>query len=91
LLVFQLQIKEAIKLWQNAIALDDRNAVPQFALAVALYAQGETDKGIEMAKKAIKLDNNLGKLDYLEENHWGNRIIADTQKLLQDTQIQAII
>jgi tetratricopeptide (TPR) repeat protein len=81
-------IDEAMKSWQKAIALNDQVAEPLFALAVALYAQGETDKGIEMVKKAIELDENLGKLDYLQEKLWGDRILNDAKKLLENPTIQ---
>lgn len=35
-----------------------------------------------MAKKDLELDKNLGKLDYLKEKFWGERLLADAQKLL---------
>jgi Mrp family chromosome partitioning ATPase len=47
-----------------AIAINNKVADPQFALAVALYAQGQKDKGIVIARQALALDKNYNNLDY---------------------------
>jgi tetratricopeptide (TPR) repeat protein len=84
-------VDEAIQQWQKSIAIAPKAAESQLALAIALYSKGEQAQGIEMAKKALKIDNNLGKLDYLKKNLWGDRILSDTQKLFQEEAIQAML
>jgi tetratricopeptide (TPR) repeat protein len=75
------KVEEAMNLWQKAIAINNQFAEPQLALAVAFYAKGEQEQGLEMATKALELDRNLSDLDYLKQNLWGDRLIADTEKL----------
>lgn len=40
-----------------------------------------------MAKKALELDKNFSNLNYLKEKSWGDRLLADAQKLLDHLNI----
>lgn len=81
------EIEPALKQWQKAIEIDSKLAEPQLALAVALYAQGEQTKGIEMAKQALTIDKTWANIDTLKTNLWGDKLIAEAQKLLQNPEI----
>jgi hypothetical protein len=55
-----------------------------------LYAQGEQQKSLSMAQTALSLDKRLADVDYLKQNLWGDRLIADAQKLLSHPKLQAV-
>jgi tetratricopeptide (TPR) repeat protein len=80
---------KAIQAWQQSIALDPKLAEPQLALAVALYTQGDRERAYTTAQSAIGLDKNLAKIQYLKEQNWGDRLLADAQKLLDAPRMKA--
>jgi hypothetical protein len=77
--------------WNKAVAIDSKLAEPQFALAVALFTQGEQEKGLAMAEAALKLDKQFGDTAYLKKNAWGDKLVADAQKLLASPRVQAVL
>ncbi len=80
---YEMGDKEAaMERWREALAIDDGAAEPMLALAVALYQTGKTEEALLMGEKALRLDPRYGDIDYLVENLWGDRLIADTRKLL---------
>ncbi|MFM6266822.1 MAG: tetratricopeptide repeat protein, partial [Dolichospermum sp.] len=72
----------AIKQWQKAMKIDNKSAEPILALAVALYTKGEQQQAYQLAETALKLDKNFADTNFLKKNLWGDKIIADAQKLL---------
>jgi tetratricopeptide (TPR) repeat protein len=74
----------AIQLWQKASEVNGDAAEPLFALAVASYTNGERDKAKELAEEALKMDKKFSDPNYLPKNLWGERLIADARKLLED-------
>lgn len=68
--------------FEKSLAIDPKSAENQLALAVTLYRQGDKGKAIEFAKSALKIDPEFSKIEHLQKNLWGEKIIADTQKLL---------
>ena len=74
-----------------AIAIDDEAAEPKLAVAVALYAKGEQAKGLELGEEAIRIDSRYADLEFLKENLWGERLLAETKKFLANPKIQASI
>lgn len=84
-------IEAAIEQWRAALAIDDKAAEPKLALAVALYSKGEREQGLAMGEAALKLDIRYADLEFLKENLWGARLLADTQKFLQTPRIQATL
>jgi tetratricopeptide (TPR) repeat protein len=85
------EVETALKQWQKAIEIDSKLPEPQLALAVALYAQGEQAKGIEMAKQALSIDKTWANIDTLKTNLWGDKLIAEAQKLLQNPEIVSFL
>ena len=75
----------------GVIKVDGKQAEPQLALAVALFTEGQVAKGIELGKAALKLDNNYGKIKFLEDNLWGKRLIEDTRKFFNDPQMKELV
>ncbi|MGL5078125.1 MAG: tetratricopeptide repeat protein, partial [Waterburya sp.] len=83
--------QEAIARWQSVIQVDNKQAEPQLALAVALFTEGEVDKALEIGKAALKLDNRYADIKFLQDNLWGEQLIEDTRKFLNNPQIQEIV
>ncbi|WP_083786865.1 serine protease [Gloeothece verrucosa] len=84
-------IANAIKPWTVIVESKAPIAETQLALAVALYNQGEQEKGLALAENALTLDRRYSDVKYLQENLWGQKLIADTQKLLKHPRIQAFL
>jgi tetratricopeptide (TPR) repeat protein len=74
----------AMRSWQEAITLDSKSGEPKMALAAALSAQGRADQAIPLAETALRIDARFGKVDFLKENLWGERLIADAKLLLSN-------
>ena len=72
---------EARQQFEQAINLNNSSAEPQLALAVTLYSQGEQEKALLIAEKALQLDKQFADVEFLKENLWGEKIIADTKKI----------
>ncbi|MDB9543079.1 tetratricopeptide repeat protein [Microcystis aeruginosa CS-1036] len=67
--------------FQKSLEINPQSAENQLALAVTLYRQGNTGKAIELAKSALKIDPEFAKVETLQKNLWGDKIIADARKL----------
>ncbi len=90
LIKYELQDTEgAIKQFQSAIAIDGNSAEPQMAMAAVLYAKGDRQRSLTIAENALRLNKRFANQDFLQKNLWGKRLIADTQKLLQNPKLQA--
>ncbi|MBD2140777.1 tetratricopeptide repeat protein [Anabaena sp. FACHB-1250] len=81
----------AIKQWQKAMKIDNKSAEPILALAVALYGKGEEQQAYQLALTALKLDKNFADVNFLKKNLWGDKIIADTQKLLSTPKMKTLL
>lgn len=81
----------AIKQWQSAVTLDKQAAEPLLALAVALYAKGDRQQSLTLGEKALRIDQRYADLNFLKENLWGERLLADTKKFLELPRIQAAL
>ncbi|NMG20994.1 tetratricopeptide repeat-containing S1 family peptidase [Brasilonema bromeliae] len=86
----QGDVEGAIRQFQSAINNDSKKVEPQLALAVALYTKGEREKGLTMAESALRSENRYADVEFLKKNLWGEKLIADTQKLLQTPKIREI-
>ncbi|NJM73590.1 MAG: tetratricopeptide repeat protein, partial [Scytonema sp. RU_4_4] len=86
----QGDIKGAIRQFQASIAIDKQSAEPQLALAVALYIKGEREKGLTMAQAALRSDSQFADVAFLKKNFWGDKLIADAKKLLENPKIREI-
>jgi tetratricopeptide (TPR) repeat protein len=84
-------IETAIAKWQTAIDIDPEAAEPQLAVAVAWWARGQQERGLRIGEAALRLDPRYGDLEFLKENLWGDRLIADTKKFFQTPRIQAML
>ena len=80
--------QEAMQQWQKASNLAKLELEPQFALAVALHAKGQTQKGIAKAEAVLNIDARYRNLEFLRSNLWGDRLITDANKLLQSPPFQ---
>jgi tetratricopeptide (TPR) repeat protein len=83
--------EEALKHWQAAADADAKAAEPRLAIAVALFSQGNREQGLSLAEAALRLDSRYADLKFLKENLWGDRLLEDTKKLLDEPKIRAII
>jgi len=83
--------QEAIKQWQSAISLDKQAAEPRLALGIALYTKGQHVQGVQMAQAALKIDRRYADLDFLKDNLWGDRLLADAKPLLELPAVQNVL
>jgi tetratricopeptide (TPR) repeat protein len=84
-------VREAVRLWRNTISIDSKAAEPTLALAAAVYKQGDRAEGLKLALVAVKLDPRYAEAKFLKDNLWGDKLIADTQVLLNLPAIQAAV
>jgi len=56
-----------------------------------LYQQGKQEEAIKLAQKALQIDRSYSKIDHLKNNLWGEKLVADAEKLLNNTEIQAFL
>ncbi len=80
--------QKAIDDYNQAVKINSDSAEAKLALAVALYVRGEQERAFKMAEAALKLDRQFAELEYLQENLWGKRLLADAAKLLSTRRIQ---
>lgn len=85
------QVDDAVEKWEDSVAIASEEAEPQLAIAVALYAQGQRQAGIDQAISALTLDSRYADVEFLRENLWGEALIADTEALLNTPQIQDLL
>ena len=86
-------IDEAKQQFEQAIAINGNgeSAEPQLALAVTLSTLGDSEKALSMAQEALRIDKQYANVEFLQENLWGDKLIADTEKLLSHPKIQALL
>lgn len=87
----QGDVEAALKQWQAALALEKQAAEPRLAMAVALYAKGDRERALAMGEAALRIDNRYADLEFLEQNLWGARLLADTKKFLETPRIQTAL
>ena len=85
------EVETAINYWRNAIKINSNVAEAHLALGVALYAKGDKEAGLKSAETALKLDKRFGKIEFLKENNWGDKLIKDSQELLNNPKIKVLI
>ncbi len=84
-------VKAAMRRWQEASEIDKKTGEPILALAVAHYTQGNQDQALNLAQKALEMDSRYGDVAFLEENLWGERLVADTKMVFKLPKIKATI
>lgn len=88
-------VAQAIDKWQSSLKQAEKieflAAEPTLALATAFYRQGDRDKAIQLAVEAMKIDPRYGKIPYLVENLWGDRLIDDVKVVLAQPQVKKIL
>lgn len=84
------EVQEAIRLWEKAVTIE-ASAEPQLALAIALYVQGQQEKGFSLGEAALQSDSRYADLEFLKANLWGERLLADAAAFMQTPRIQETI
>lgn len=83
--------EESIRLWNSSLAVDSKASEPKLALAVALYKQGDQEKALKLGEAAIQIDSRYGDLEFLKDNLWGKKLLADTAQFLELPRMKASI
>ncbi|WP_414574087.1 tetratricopeptide repeat-containing serine protease family protein [Nostoc sp. CCY 9925] len=81
----QGNVTGAIRQW-TAVLETNRFQPPvetQLALSVALYTQGERQQSQKGGQDALRRDPRYQNIEFLKQNLWGDRLLADTTKFLQ--------
>lgn len=85
----------ALKHWRDAVALattiKQPAAEPLMALAVALYVKGDQKQAFALGEQALRIDERYADLDFLKQNLWGTRLLADTKRFVELPRIQAAL
>ncbi len=88
-------IEVAIKKWEEAISkgetVEDKAAEARLALGTAIYIRGDRAKGLKMAEDALKIDVRYGKLEFLKENLWGDKLLADAKTILANPALKTLV
>lgn len=87
----QGKVKAALSKWQEVVQIDENAAEPQMAIAVVLYFQGDREEAYAIAETALRIDARYADLNFLRDNLWGDRLLADTQKFLETPRMQATL
>ncbi|MGK7891867.1 MAG: tetratricopeptide repeat protein [Leptolyngbyaceae cyanobacterium] len=83
---------EAIRRWEQAIDMTDaKEAEPLLALAVAKFQAGQEATGLNQGIRALQLNTAYADIEFLRENLWGDRLIADTEVFLSQPLIQSTL
>jgi tetratricopeptide (TPR) repeat protein len=85
------EVETAISNWQTAIKINSNLAEAHLALGIALYAKGDKEAGLKSGETALKLDKRFGKIEFLKENNWGDKLIKDSQEFLNNPRIKGLI
>ncbi|WP_204103921.1 MULTISPECIES: tetratricopeptide repeat protein [Spirulina sp. CCY15215] len=83
--------EEAIAKWRSALAVAPEAVEPKLAIAVALYTRGEQERAWQLGEEALSLDRKYAELDFLKENLWGERLLADAASFLATPRIQELV
>lgn len=76
-------VEAAIERWQKAVQITPNHAEAQFALATALYAKGDRERGLAMARAALRADNKFAiENDYFKKLLWGDRLVKEARQVL---------
>ncbi|MDX1977105.1 MAG: tetratricopeptide repeat protein [Pseudanabaenaceae cyanobacterium bins.68] len=86
----------AMQQWQKAVdvatSLEDRGvAEPKLAIAVVTYRQGNQAQGLQLGKESLNADPRYGKLEFLKENLWGDKLLGEARQVLQDPVLREIV
>jgi tetratricopeptide (TPR) repeat protein len=83
---------KAIKDWQKSIVLgnDTLRTSELLALAVALFTQGKKAQAYASAERALAVSRDID-IQSLKEQNWGDQLLTDTQKLMNDPKIKALV
>lgn len=88
-------VDQAISKWQSSLKQAEKveflAAEPTLALATAFYRKGDREKAVTLAVEAMKIDPRYGKIPYLVENLWGDRLIDDVKVVLSQPQVKKIL
>ena len=60
-------------------------------MGVALYGKGDKEAGLKSGETALKLDKRYGKIEFLKENGWGEKLIKNSQEFLNNPGIKVLI
>jgi len=86
-------VEGAIAQWQEALSLaGQEESEPQLAISVAQFIQGnQTLMVSNNAIAAIERNPRYANIDYLKENLWGDKLIADTQQFFTTPALQELL
>jgi tetratricopeptide (TPR) repeat protein len=88
----QGDIDDAVEQWEIAVDItEEQEAEPLLAIAVALYVEGDESEALDVGRMALEMDTRYADLDFLKENLWGDRLLADTEEFLNLPTIQDVL
>jgi hypothetical protein len=64
---------------------------PELAIAVAKFAQGDVAAALEIGIPALEKDSRYADVQFLVDNLWGPKLIADTDAFFNHPDVQAVL
>ena len=81
----------AVAEWQRALDIaEEEQTEPQLAIAVAQFAQGSVASS-ESAIVALERNPNYADIEFLRENLWGDKLVADTQQFFNTPALRELL
>jgi tetratricopeptide (TPR) repeat protein len=87
----QGEVEEAVEQWQESLDISEAEAEPMLAIATAQYVRGDRQEAVKQAIEALMVDSRYADLEFLRENLWGEKLLADAEALLNNTTIQRFL
>ncbi len=86
----------SLKQWQKALdvakSLEDRgSSEPKLALAIVTYIRGDQSRGLQLGKDALNADPRYGKIEFLKENLWGDKLLSNARIVLNNPVLKEIV
>lgn len=87
----QGKVDAAIANWEVSLEIAPMEPEPELAIAVAEFARGNEAKALELGIPALEKDSRYADIEFLIDNLWGPRLIADTEAFFEHPDVQAVL
>ena len=92
----------ALERWEQSLGLDATAVEPSLAIAVVRYVQNQCDRAanqtqeaciaaIARGERALVTDAQYRRIDFLQENLWGDRLLGDVRRFFQHPRIRDLV
>ena len=87
----QDKVADAIARWEESLVIAPMEPEPELAIAVAKFAQGDEAAALAIGIPALERDSRYAEIQFLVDNLWGPKLIADTGAFFNHPDVQAVL